>query len=367
MIEPVRIPPPPEPEAQLSLFPPSGLEPRASEEPTLHFLLDDATETAKWRRRASFLAAVLAELVFILLLIFGSAYMRRRAAWVRAEEALEQPKTETTFLMMPPDLQRRLERKPKTNILSDKNRLAHGPSPVVKPNGLSMPYIRGNTHLPKLRGGAPPAPPKPAPPAPAVHAAAPAPATKEQPAQLAQVKPVEKPKITLSDIKPPPKPNPLIAEAMGISTPGQAIQQSLKDAAHGRSTGQIPGPGSSLSQLNNLNPNFSTSGPIILSDTRGVDFGPYLAQILMIVRQNWYAVIPESARLGERGRVALVFEILKDGSVPELRLLSSSGRPPLDRAAEASIRASNPFPPLPSQFTGKHLVLQFNYFYNMTP
>lgn len=364
MIQQVRIPSPPEPEAQLPLFPPPKVDPRTGEEPALHFLLDDATETAKWRRRTAFLAAVLVEIVLVLLLIFGSAYMRRRAAWVRAEEALQEPKTQTTFLLMPPDLQRRLERKPRTNILSDKDRLAHGPSPVVKPNGLTMPYIRGNTNLPKLRGGAPP---KPAQPAPAVHAAAPAPETKKPDIQLAQVKPVEKPKITLNDVKPPPKANPLIAEAMGMSTPGQAIQQSLKNAAQGRSTGQIPGPGSSISQLNNQNPNFSTSGPIILSNTRGVDFGPYLAQILMIVRQNWYAVIPESARLGERGRVALVFEILKDGSVPELRLLSSSGRPPLDRAAEASIRASNPFPPLPRQFTGKHLVLQFNYFYNMAP
>lgn len=367
MIQQVNIPPPPEQDAQLSLFPPPNSGPRSTEERELRFLLDDATEAAKWRRRASVLAAVLLEVIFLVLLVVGSAYMRRHEAWVRAEEALEQPKTQTTFLMMPPDLERRLERKPKTNILSDKNRLAHGPSKVIKKNGITMPFMRGNTHLPKLQGGAPPKPAAPARPAPAVHAAAPAPATKKQDTQLAQVKPVEKPKITLSNIKPPPKPNPLIAEAMGIGSPGQDIQQSLKNAAQGRSTGQIPGPGSSINQLNNMNPDFSTSGPIILSDTRGVDFGPYLAQILMIVRQNWYAVIPESARLGERGRVALVFEILKDGSVPQLRLLSSSGRPPLDRAAEASIQASNPFPPLPSQFTGKHLVLQFNYFYNEKP
>jgi TonB family protein len=96
-----------------------------------------------------------------------------------------------------------------------------------------------------------------------------------------------------------------------------------------------------------------------------VDFGPYLARIVYIVRRNWYAVIPESARLGEKGRVSVVFEILKDGSVPQLRLVASSGSDPLDRAALAGIRASIPFPPLPEEFTGNHLVLQFIFLYNL--
>ena len=118
-------------------------------------------------------------------------------------------------------------------------------------------------------------------------------------------------------------------------TPGQAIQQSMQDAARG---GYHPGSGAggggdSNMEFNNLHPNFSTEMPTILSDTRGVDFGPYLARIIYIVRRNWLAVIPESARLGEKGRVGVVFEILKDGSVPQLRMVASSGSDPLDRAA----------------------------------
>jgi TonB family protein len=77
-------------------------------------------------------------------------------------------------------------------------------------------------------------------------------------------------------------------------------------------------------------------------------------------------VIPESARLGEKGRVGIVFEILRDGTVPQLRLVASSGSDALDRAALAGIRASIPFPPLPEEFTGNHLVLQFIFLYNMT-
>jgi len=114
-------------------------------------------------------------------------------------------------------------------------------------------------------------------------------------------------------------------------------------------------------------PNISTQMPTILSDTRGVDFAPYLTRIVPIVRRNWISVIPESARLGEKGRVGVVFEILKDGSVPQLRMVSSSGSDPLDRAAVNGIHASVPFPPLPQAFTGNHLVLQFIFLYNLPP
>jgi len=150
-----------------------------------------------------------------------------------------------------------------------------------------------------------------------------------------------------------------------LSSPGEAIRRSAEEAARGRAAGAGAGPGDSTGQFQNLNPNFSTEGPIILSDTKGVDFGPYLARIVYTVRRNWYAVIPESARLGQKGRVAVVFEILKDGSVPQLRLVGSSGAEPLDRAALSGIHASIPFPPLPEEFTGNHLVLQFIFLYNI--
>ena len=63
----------------------------------------------------------------------------------------------------------------------------------------------------------------------------------------------------------------------------------------------------------------------------------------------------------------MVFEILKDGSMPQERMVASSGSDPLDRAAVNSIHASAPFPPLPTEFTGEHLVLQFIFLYNIAP
>ena len=45
----------------------------------------------------------------------------------------------------------------------------------------------------------------------------------------------------------------------------------------------------------------------------------------------------------------------------------NSGKQPLDRAAYSSVRTSNPFEPLPSQFTGPYIELRFGYFYNIDP
>jgi hypothetical protein len=44
----------------------------------------------------------------------------------------------------------------------------------------------------------------------------------------------------------------------------------------------------------------STGLPTILSDTYGYDFGPYLNGVILRVRTNWYNLMPEIARNGEK-------------------------------------------------------------------
>jgi TonB family protein len=103
------------------------------------------------------------------------------------------------------------------------------------------------------------------------------------------------------------------------------------------------------------------SGLEILTETQGVDFGPYLAQVQHIVKQNWYSVIPESARSPQlkRGKVVIEFAITKNGQVAGMRYVSSSGDVTLDRAAYGGITASSPFPPLPSKFDGPFVGLAY--------
>jgi TonB family protein len=147
------------------------------------------------------------------------------------------------------------------------------------------------------------------------------------------------------------------------TTPGRAIQESLRRSQG--AAGRAPGAGGQ--DLGTIEPNFNTPYPTILSDTRGVDFTSYLVRLVREVRRNWYLVIPDSARLGEQGRVIIVFTVEKDGAVPRGQpiIVSSSGRSHLDRPALGAIRGAQPFPPLPPQFDGPNIVLQFTFLYNL--
>jgi TonB family protein len=274
------------------------------------------------------------------------------------------PDQQVTTLFIPPDLLKALRQPPPQARPSDKNRQAQGHSPTIDPNGLHMPYSRGNTPEPEIaRGGGQPSPPPAAAPTPPPASPQPEPTP-----------PAPKPEtetaagLRLEDVTPPGGGGAGKFRVPSM-TPGQAIRESLQAAARGGyhvGSGGGSG-GDSNSEFNNLHPNFSTEAPTILSDTRGVDFGPYLARIVFIVKRNWISILPESARLGEKGRVGVVFEILKDGSMPQERMVASSGSDPLDRAAFNAIHASVPFPPLPQEFTGEHLVLQFIFLYNIAP
>jgi TonB family protein len=138
------------------------------------------------------------------------------------------------------------------------------------------------------------------------------------------------------------------------------LAQSRRDAASGRRPGLRGDAGDQV-------PDFSTEEPTILSDTRGYDFGPYMNQVVNRVRYNWYSLIPEAARFRQlRGRVVIIFTITKSGTVTNERIVADSGSEPLDRAALSSILASNPFPPIPNDFAGDNLVLQFTFLYNVS-
>ncbi len=151
--------------------------------------------------------------------------------------------------------------------------------------------------------------------------------------------------------------------------PDQIISGAIEQMRHGGPPKQAVGDGvggaSSTAALP-TSPGKSGSLVELLSDPRGVDFRPYLTQVLAAVRRNWFAVIPESARLGmSRGRTLIQFSVSRNGSVPKLVIAKSSGAPPLDRAAVAGVSASNPFPPLPEEYLGGDIRLQFTFLYNI--
>lgn len=331
-----------------------------AEETPIHLLVELDPEVTRWRLRFMFVSSIFLHVLLVLFIVFAPDILQR-GRLLMGIPVVERPKQQVTTLFLPPDLLKQLrEPPPNARSLSDKNRRAQGKSPVIDPNGIHMPYSKGNTTLPEIAKGGPPSPPPAASPPPA------GPPSPQPGGQPPPPEPKTEAKLRFEDVAPQNAGGGGKFQMPSL-TPGEAIQQSMQSAARGGYRSEVGAGGDSDLNFNNLHPNFSTEAPIILSDTRGVDFGPYLARIVYVVRRNWIAVIPESARLGEKGRTAIVFEILKDGTVPQLRIVGSSGSDPLDRAAYTGIHSSAPFPPLPQEFTGNHLVLQFIFLYNIVP
>jgi TonB family protein len=221
-----------------------------------------------------------------------------------------------------------------------------------------------------------PAAPKPAAPAPLPEPPKVEAAVKQPPkvdlsqlpsATPPQIQPEEKPKVTFQNV--PPAAGPPVPGRSQVPIPGSSVADAIHQAARGGLGGDGTGGAAGGVGGISLPPIPGSQGnvlPQLLSDSMGVDFVPYLRQILVTVRRNWLNVIPESVKYGgRRGESGIQFSIGKDGRVIKLVIESASGTEALDRAAVAGISASNPFPPLPAEFKGDRIVVQFNFSYNM--
>jgi TonB family protein len=152
-------------------------------------------------------------------------------------------------------------------------------------------------------------------------------------------------------------------------SPGRAVQESAQEAMRGSGSSQQFGDQFPAAPNGGGGDGYLGGDLEMLTPTEGVDFTSYLARIVASVKRNWLSVMPESARLGDQGRVVLQFRIYRDGMVPddEPGLMGTSGKEPLDRAAISSIRTSSPFPPLPPAFSGPYIELRFMFLYNLPP
>lgn len=350
----------------------------ASSPPELRLLLEDRFTLPRPPARYSALGSALIHVLFMacLPLAFqGSAPRLANAPAIRADL-----KNSTPLVAPPTQLTQRERRsgevQKEVNLEGLLARPAQ-PPPTPKPS-ITAPAARE-------LGAAPPAPqPLPDPPKmespqqiagldprnlPSAFASAP------PLPQRPQIEAEEKPKLAFES------PGARSGQGSGVAAPPGAIprppaQASIEEVARAAvQTGArgglvvgdfgdgVGGLGPSLSGI--PAPPRNASSLELLSDPQGVDFRPYLIRILSTVKRNWLAVMPESARMGRRGKVQIQFAINRDGSVPKLVIALPSGTQALDRAAVAGISASNPFPPLPGEFQGDQIRLQFTFLYNM--
>lgn len=183
-----------------------------------------------------------------------------------------------------------------------------------------------------------------------------------------QIQPVEQPKLAFET---PGQQGPSEHKGQGKLAPPRADVQSVVRGMAGGGGGQ--GNVGNLEQPPELPGSVrlpSLAGqqgiaPELLSDPMGADFKPYLMQVLARVRSKWLALLPESARTGNRGVVQIEFIINQVGAVPKLVIATESGSRSLDLAAVAGIDQSQPFPPFPKEFKGQEIRLRFAFKYNV--
>lgn len=64
-------------------------------------------------------------------------------------------------------------------------------------------------------------------------------------------------------------------------------------------------------------------------------------------------------------RVVLLFKIAKDGRLLNVSVHNSSGTPEADQAAIRAVKLTAPFKPLPAEFRGQSVDIQFTFDYNV--
>ena len=264
---------------------------------------------------------------------------------------------DATFLALPPDEQK-LTRRPEAKILSDKDRIATSKAPQINREDLKKllqsphPGAAGtNVQAPPAQGQTPQVAQNPAPQAPQENPQGFAPPQPSDQTARLQTTPQNRP---MPDFKTPMTAGSAIEQAeraaaanRGYSGSGQAGDGGLTRGRNGAAAGLAPAE--------------------ILTDTMGVDFGPYITRILQVIKQNWIIGLPPSAYppIWKAGKDSIDFTILKNGQVTGMVWHSGSGDVALDRAAWGSITGSNPLPALPKEFPGPNLGLRLNFYLNM--
>jgi TonB family protein len=312
----------------------------------LHLLTADLPEEddviSTYRRREAAWLSLITHALIITLLLLVPRWSFNHPVIVPIQEK------QTTFIPLPDDLLK--VKPPKTDIVSDKNRIAQSKTPSVDKDTLR-----------KLIDERKPGPPKQAAPPPGQQAMQQNPATEQGTPPPPET---QQPPKTTAQVEAPtpaaPKKSPF-----AIASPGASMDQAMKSAANGHGSAPVEFGGGEYGSA--AHPKVDNRGGLeILSDTMGVDFGPYMKRLKYTVQSHWDPLIPESAMppIMRKGVVVIEFAITKEGKVMAMKLVGSSGDVALDRAAWGAITDAIPLPNLPTQFAGDYLLIRARFYYN---
>jgi outer membrane biosynthesis protein TonB len=314
-----------------------------------HELLEKITQyedERRWQRiREGIWISIIAHILLFSGLTWIPRYVFHQPQLVDPFDAIKKRK-DLTYLDELPDALKQIQKakpvlKPKDTIIDKKTLDA------LKALEKARPKPPTPEPAPQPQQTAPP--PEPAPQPQQQVAPTPPPAAAPQPS----------PQIPLET----PRPSPVPARpnfSLGPQNPADQLRQAMRDSAHGETGGMS---GGSLQQHSGAD-----GGAQILSDTQGVDFGPYLQKVIRETYRTWDPLIPEEVNppILKRGQCEVVFTILPNGRLQAhaMQLTGRSGDVALDRAAWGAIEGAD-YPPLPREFHGPYLQLRFRFQYNV--
>jgi len=314
----------------------------------IHLLdsLDD--ERSKARFRESIYISVIFYLAVCWFLFYGPRVLFHQPRLISPADVLKERDKQLTFLDAPKDLSKSLPPK-SSKVISDKNRIQQSAHPTLDKKTLEQ--------LQAMRKAGAPAPPAPSAPA------TPQPPTPQQQQPPPAPLPQHPPQQQLAEA-PRPAPTPTRPNFGNPNqSAGDVVRQAAEQAARDRGQGGDYGQNAPVSHGG------AATGVEVLSDTMGVDFGPYLRRILADIKRTWIPLIPEEARppLNKQGETLIRFTILPDGRIAAMNLDGSSQDTAIDRAAWGGITGVGQFPPLPPGFKGPNLELRIDFLVNKTP
>jgi outer membrane biosynthesis protein TonB len=105
-------------------------------------------------------------------------------------------------------------------------------------------------------------------------------------------------------------------------------------------------------------------GESIQFDSKGVEFGPWLARFVAQVRSNW--MIPQAA-MSMRGHVSITFFVHKDGRITDVSVAKPSAVDAFTLSGRNAILTSNPTIPLPTEYPDDRCFFTVTFYFNETP
>ena len=186
-----------------------------------------------------------------------------------------------------------------------------------------------------IRATTQPETPQPAPPpaAPKPKIEKPPPEEPPKPSKNALLLPAKEDKKKKPTPPPVSRPGPAVSPNVSLPSAGEEATGAASSSAAG--AGGTAGIGS------------------LKLDQADFKYPVYIERMVQIISLNWF----KPAQAVQTNPI-VHFQIERDGTITDPRIVTSSGLPFVDRAALRAVLASSPLPPLPAEYGGPHLGIQ---------